>query len=138
LITDGNGKKLYQEDATRAIGTTLGSSVMDLGYDADGVADGNPGKNPITFQVVELDANNNVGSVLAGASHDAECLPASPNPSQRCFVIPPKYAVGTIIADTQLLQGPNVGPLGLFALTVASHQVIYRLAYAACVSDWIA
>src|SRR5882672_755778 len=39
LITDGNGKKLYQEDATRPINTTQGSVVVNLSYDADGVAD---------------------------------------------------------------------------------------------------
>src|SRR5215212_12078682 len=62
LVTDGNGKKLYQEDATRSIGVTGGSAVMNLGYDADGVADGPPGKNPVTFAALELDANNNIGT----------------------------------------------------------------------------
>src|SRR3954447_27072471 len=53
LITDGTGKKLYLEDGSRGVNQTVGSSVMNLSYDADGVADGGPTKNPITFAVYD-------------------------------------------------------------------------------------
>jgi uncharacterized protein YraI len=126
LITDGNNKKLYQEDATRPINVTAGSMVFNLSYDADGVADGFPGKNPIQFAVIELDSNGNAGSQIQGASYDAPCLPASGKANRSGTFVPPKIVVGTVVAGTPLYQGPGVGPLSLSTQPGAQHLVVYR------------
>jgi Bacterial SH3 domain len=134
LITDGNNKKLYQEDATRALNTTLGSMVFNLSYDADGAADGGPGKNPITFAVQELDGNNNVVGTIQSVTYNAPCLAAVAGVNRSGVFKPPKRVVGTIIADTPLFQGPASGQLNLAAHVGAQHWVVYRSAD----SQWVA
>lgn len=139
LITDGNGKKLYLENAVRSIGVTTSSSVMNLSYDADGVVDGPATKNPITFAVVELDALGNQVATLNQVTYNASCLPPSGLPVNRAgFFAPPKNVIGIMNTDTQLYTAPNSGPLGLTAKAGAQHQVIYRTADGSWVAIWIA
>jgi hypothetical protein len=137
LITDGNNKKLYQEDATRPLNTTVGSLVVNLPYDADGVADGGPAKNPIKFSVQDLDGNNNVVATLFTVTYDAPCLSASGPVTRTGIFRPPKNVVGTITANTALYQGPNFGQLNLTARAGASHFVIYRSGDAAWVAIFV-
>jgi hypothetical protein len=134
LITDGNNKKLYQEDATRALNTTLGSMVFNLSYDADGAADGSPGKNPITFAVQDLDGNNNVVRTIQSVTYNAPCLATVAGVNRSGVFEPPKRVVGTIITDTPLFQGPSSGQLSLAAHVGAHHWVVYRSADA----QWVA
>ncbi len=134
LVTDGNGKWLYREDATRPINTTASSMVLNLSYDADGVADGAPGKNPITFSVMELDANGNQGATLASVSYDAPCLPVSGHANRFGTFVPPKYAVGVMTGDAQMFMAPNNGPLNLTARTGAQYFIYYRTPD----SQWVA
>ncbi len=137
LISDGNGKKLYQEDATRPINTTQGSLVVNLSYDADGVADGGPGKNPITFSVIDLDGNNNPVATLQSVTYQAPCLAVSGIANRSGVFKPPKNVIGTITADTPLYQGPNSGPLNLAARVGANHQVVYRTPDSAWVAIFV-
>jgi hypothetical protein len=125
-VTDATGKKLYEEYATRQVNTTGGSLVVNLSYDAEGVADGAPTQNPIKIRVLELDSNNNLGAELASATYDAPCLPASNNTNRFGLFAPPKNIMGTITGTTALFLAPNSGQLNLTAKPGAEHQVIYR------------
>jgi len=126
LVTDGNGKKLYQEDATRQINTTQGSVVVNLSYDADGVADGGPAKNPIQFSVIDLDGNNVPIATIQSVSYQAPCLPVSGGANRSGVFRPPKNVVGTIVTTTPLFQTPGGGQLNLTANVGANHQIVYR------------
>ena len=137
-VTDGSGKKLYQEFAWRSVNETAGSVVIDLPYDADGVADGAPASNPIKFQVIELDSNNNLGAVLAAATYDAPCLAASNNADHSGVFFPPKRMFGTVTAVTPFFQGPHSGQLNVFAQPGGQHQVVYRTPDATWVAIFLA
>lgn len=126
LITDGNGKKLYQEDATRQVGVTLGSLVVNMNYDSDGAFDGPPGKNPIKFEVLELDGNNNVIGVVQEVRYDAPCIAASGNTNRAGDFRPPHFVKGTILVTTQLYQRPGFGPIGINVVQGKEHFAVYR------------
>ncbi len=128
LITDGNGKKLYQEDASRPVGFTAQSIVVNLPYDADGVADGLPAQNPIKFAVIDLDGNGNPGAQLDGVTYDAPCLPKTPWANRFGIFVPPQVVSGTIVSDTPFYDGPNGNRLQIIARAGATHQVLYRTA----------
>ncbi len=129
LITDGNGKKLYQEDNARIVGTSQNSIVANLSYDADGAADGAPGKNPVTFSIVELDGNNNVISTVRQASYDVSCVAASGTATQSGIFHPPEVFKAAVIADSALYDQPNGNTIqGLSTHTGQSWIVVYRSA----------
>lgn len=127
LITDANGKKLYQEDNARGVGTSQNSVVANLPYDADGVADGAPGKNPITFSVLELDGNNNVVSTIRQASYDAACLGSSGSATNSGVFRPPEAFKAAVIADSPLYDQPGGNTIqGLSTHPGQSWIVVYR------------
>ncbi len=126
LVVDGNGKKLYSEDASRPVGQNATSIVVNLSYDADGVFDGGPGKNPISFLVQDLDGNNNPGAWLFQATYDASCLTASGAPMFSGIFKPPTTLYGTITATTPLYQRPGKDQLTLSVAQGKEHLVIYR------------
>jgi hypothetical protein len=125
-VTDATGKKLYNEFAWRGVNEAAGSLVVDLSYDADGVADGAPTQNPIKISAIELDSNNTLGAELASATYDAPCLAASHTADHAGIFWPPQRMFGTITATTPFFLAPNSGPLSVYALPGAQHQVIYR------------
>ncbi|MBX3086198.1 MAG: hypothetical protein KF716_31470 [Anaerolineae bacterium] len=106
-ITDGNNKKLYLEDATRPVNNTQGRVVVGVAYDADGVVDGPPTKNPIRLTIIDL---NNAGAIvgtLFTASYDAECLPASGTATFHGNFQPPARFHAQINVTTPLLLTPG-------------------------------
>lgn len=136
-VTDATGRKLYEEYATRTINTTAGSLVVNLSYDAEGVADSPPTQNPIKIRVLELNNANTLGAELASATYDAPCLAASNSANHHGVFAPPKNIVGTITATTPLFQAPNSGQLNLTAKAGSELQVVYRTADATWVAIFV-
>jgi hypothetical protein len=137
LVTDGNGKKLYQEDATRTKGVSASSQVFNLGYDQDGVFDGGPGKNPIKFAVLDLDGNNNVKGEIGGVTYDAGCLSPSGQANRFGTFQPQAFIEGTLGSDTNLYDGPAGNKLPFVGKAGAKHLVIYRTADNAWIAIFI-
>jgi hypothetical protein len=127
-ITDGAGKKLYREDSVRGIGQTAGSLVVNMSYDNDG-ADGQPGQNPITFAVIDLDANSNPTATLKTLKYDAGCLPASGLATTSNDFRPPLVLKGTIGVTTPLFGQPGgIAPINLSVAAGKEHNAVYRSA----------
>jgi hypothetical protein len=106
-ITDGNNKKLYSEDATRPINNTQGRVVVGITYDADGVFDGQPGKNPIRLQIIDLNSAGAITGTLFTAAYDASCLGASGAATFSGNFQPPANFRAKINATTPLLSSPG-------------------------------
>lgn len=134
FVADGTGKKLYAEDATRPVGSTLGSLVVNFSYDYDG-ADGAPTANPIRFLVQDLDAAGNVLGVVAEASFDAACLPASGAANRTGDFRPPHFLKANFTATTPVLQSPGGQQIGGLVIEAGKEQyAVYRTAD----GNWIA
>lgn len=127
LITDGNGKKLYLEDATRRINETKGSNVANFSFNNDGV-DGAPEKNPIQFYLIDVDVNNNMVSILQQASYNASCLAPQASPNPTADYIPPRFLKAVFVATTELYQEPGRGGIGLQVQAGKEHYAVYRSA----------
>lgn len=134
LIVDGNGKKLYLEDAARSVNTTVGSLVINLSYDADGVVDGQPTKNPIKFDVIDLDGNNNQIGVLYEATYDAECLAASGKTNRAGVFLPNNNTYAQVLTATVLYDGPAGASINLAIPPGKVFHAVYRAAD----SQWVA
>jgi hypothetical protein len=106
-ITDGNNKKLYLEDATRPINNTQGRVVVGVSYDADGVIDGQPGKNPIRLTIIDLNNASAVVGTMFTATYDAACLGASGGATFAGNFQPPANFRARINATTPLLSAPG-------------------------------
>ncbi|HRE49394.1 MAG TPA: SH3 domain-containing protein [Aggregatilineales bacterium] len=127
-ITDGNGKKLYQEDAQRTVGVTTGSLVVNMSFDADG-ADGPPGKNPIRFDVIELDVNGFEIGILQTGSYDAQCLPPSGTATFSADFRPPTFLKVVFSAPSALYTSPAGATVpGLTIAAGKEHVALYRSA----------
>lgn len=132
-VSDGTNKKLYQEDATRPIGVTFGSLVVNMSLDADGF-DGFPSANPIKFQVLEVDGAGNELGVIQYASFDAPCLPASGSATQTEAFRPPFFMKGRFVSNSALYQSPAGAVIpGLTVLAGKEHFAVYRSADSAWV-----
>src|SRR5260221_8567373 len=68
-VTDGSGRMLYQEEASRQTGQLGINLVMDVEYTS-----GSPSQNPITLSVIDLDSAGNPTRMLRTAQYDASCL----------------------------------------------------------------
>jgi hypothetical protein len=134
LILDGNGKKLYQEDAVRQVGVTIGSQVINMSYDNDGV-DGPPTANPIRLQIIDLDANGNPTALLKDETFNASCLPpaAAPVTITENFR-PAPFLKAFFIGETQLFRAPGRDPMDLRIVPGKEHFAFYRSPD----SQWIA
>ncbi len=133
FIFDGNGKKLYQEDAVRRVGVTGGSQVINMSYDNDG-ADGPPTKNPIRLQIIDLDANNNPKALLRDETVNASCLPsASPVTITENFR-PVPFLKAFFVGETPLYRFPAREPIDLRIVAGKEHFAYYRSPD----SQWIA
>jgi hypothetical protein len=133
LILDGNGKKLYREDAVRRVGVTISSQVINMSYDNDGV-DGPPTANPIRLQILDLDANNNVVALLSEQTFNASCLPpASPVTMTENFR-PTPFLKAFFIGETPLYRAPSRDPMDLRITAGKEHFAFYRSPD----SQWIA
>lgn len=127
LVLDGNGKKLYQEDASRRIGTTVGSQVINFSYDNDG-ADGAPGANPIRFQVIDLDANSVPKSVLQDVTTNASCLPAVGGVTYPNNIRLNGFTKAVFLGDSQLYARPGADPLNITIPAGKEFYAFYRTA----------
>jgi hypothetical protein len=126
FVADGTGKKLYAEDATRPVGSTLGSLVVNFSYDNDG-ADGAPSINPIRFLVQDLDAAGNVLGVVGEASFDAACLAASGSANRSGDFRPPHFLKATFGATTPVLQSPGGQQINGLVIEAGKEQyAVYR------------
>jgi hypothetical protein len=134
LITDGNGKKLYQEDTARRVGVTQGSLVINFSYDNDG-ADGPPGRNPIKFAVIDLDGAGNPIGTIREESYDAACLPPSGTATKSGDFRPPDVTRATFLTNSPIYMSPGGQQInGLTVLQGREHFALYRSAD----SRWIA
>lgn len=129
VVLDGSGKVLYLEDASRRVGVTAGSLVINFNYTG-----GQPAANPIRFQVQDLDGNNNVTAVLKEQSYDAKCRPASGTASSNRDFRPPNFLFATILTTTPLYSGPGRDRLSLNVEAGKVHIAVYR----SLDSQWIA
>jgi hypothetical protein len=138
LITDGNNKKLYSEDSTRPINVTRGSVVTNVSFDGDGVFDGGPGKNPIKFEVIDL---NNAGAqigVIASMSYDAQCLPASGQATFAGDFQPPARFKARINVTTPLLNAPGGAQIGSLVAEAGKEFIaVYRSADGQWISIYV-
>jgi hypothetical protein len=134
LILDGNGKKLYQEDAVRRVGVTIGSQVISMSYDNDGV-DGPPTANPIRLQILDLDANNNPTALLREETFNASCLPPAAAPVTMTENFRPvPFLKAFFIGETPLFRAPGREPIDLRITAGKEHFAFYRSPD----SQWIA
>jgi hypothetical protein len=123
VVVDSNGKVLYSEDASRRVGITGGSLVINFNYTG-----GQPTKNPVRFQVLDLDGNNNVTSVLKEVSYDAKCLAASGLATSTRDFRPPTFLKATVLTTTPLYSAPGRDQLTLTVAAGKEHLAIYRTA----------
>lgn len=110
LILDGAGKKLYAEDATRRLGVTVGSQVINFSYDNDG-QDGPPSKNPIKLLVQDLDANGATTATLIEDTANAACLPPASPVTQPDNFRPIPYLRAKFLANSPLYRYPGREPI---------------------------
>jgi Bacterial SH3 domain len=126
FVADGTGKKLYSEDASRPVGSTQGSLVVNFSYDNDG-ADGGPSANPIRFLVQDLDAAGNVLGVVGEASFDAACLNASGSANRSGDFRPPHFLKASFSTTTPVLQSPGGQQIGGLVIEAGKEQyAVYR------------
>ncbi|MFQ3534916.1 MAG: SH3 domain-containing protein [Aggregatilineales bacterium] len=125
LLLDGNGKKLYQEDALRQVGVTIGSQVINMSYDNDGV-DGPPTANPIRLQIINLDSNSNPTSLLQEVSFNASCLPPAISVTTTENFRPVPFLKAFFIGETPLYRFPGREPIDLRIVAGKEHFVFYR------------
>lgn len=134
LILDGTGKKLYQEDAVRQVGVTIGSQVINMSYDNDGV-DGPPTQNPIRLQILDLDGNGNPTTLLKDETFNASCLPPASSPVTMTENFRPvPFLKAFFIGETPLYIAPGRDPIDLRIVAGKEHFAFYRSAD----SQWIA
>lgn len=126
LITDANGKKLYQEDSARQTGVTDRAFVYNLPYDADGVADGTPTANPIRFSVIDIDIVGKPVATLTQLQFNAACL-VQGVPSVSLADLLPAGIPGTMRAATMLYATPDsTFPLGVTVEAGREFTALYR------------
>ncbi len=112
VISDGNGKRLFQEDGTRAVGSLVGNVVINVSYTA-------PSKNPVTFAVLDLDVTGNEIGIIRQVSYDANCLPASGAATRDGFFGAPETFDVVTTAASPLYDAPNGK---LLTTTTPTHQ----------------
>jgi hypothetical protein len=122
-IIDGANKVLYQEDATRQVGVTTSSLVVNMPFSAPP-----PTKNPIIFSVIDLDANNNTTAIVRQLSYDADCMTRSGTATFSGDFRPPQFLKSTFVANTPIYQSPGGGQLNLSITAGKEHYVVYRSA----------
>ncbi len=133
FIFDGNGKKLYQEDALRQVGVTIGSQVINMSYDNDGV-DGPPTKNPIRLQILDLNSSGNPTAILQDESFNASCLPPESPVTITENFRPVPFLKAFFIGETPLYRAPGRDPIDLKIVAGKEHYAFYRSPD----SQWIA
>ena len=128
VISDGRGQPLYLENATRPVGTLIGHVVFNAHYLIT-----YPSVNPITFQVIDLDIAGKPVKVLAQASYDALCLPASGRATQSgLFPAPESFNVSARVA-TPLYDGPKGQRISLSTAANQNWLGVYQSAD----SQWV-
>ncbi|MCS6871746.1 MAG: SH3 domain-containing protein [Anaerolineae bacterium] len=132
-VLDGTGKKLYLENAARRVGVTIGSQVINMSYDNDGV-DGPPTANPIRLQIVDLDANNNPTAILKDETFNASCLPPASAVTITENFRPTPFLKALFIGEAQLFRAPGRDPMDLRIGAGKEHFAFYRSPD----SQWIA
>jgi len=110
LILDGAGKKLYAEEATRRLGVTVGSQVINFSYDNDG-PDGPPSQNPIRLVVQDIDANGVVTATLTDETTNASCLPPASTITQPGNFRPIPYLRAKFLVNSLLYRAPGREPI---------------------------
>jgi hypothetical protein len=121
VVSDADGKVLYSEDAARRVGTTSGSLVINFNYNG-----GAPARNPVKFEVLDLDGNNNSLGVIKGQSYDAQCLAASGKATSTRDFRPPNVTTAFFLGRTQVFAGPGTDPLQVFVEGGKTHVAVYR------------
>ncbi len=123
-ITDGSGKILYLEDATRPVNNTQSSLVINMPYTALP-----PTKNPIQFTVVELDGGGNPGAFIQEVRYDAKCLAATGNVNRTGDFLPPQFLKATFVATTGIFTSPGAGEVnGVQIVQGKEFYAVYRSA----------
>ncbi len=104
VITDAAGNRLFQEDASRSVGAYSGNIAINIPYQK-------PVQNPITFAVIDTDANRKETKTLRTMSYDASCLsPSGKATRSGGFGAPTSFKVFAV-ADSPLYDQPNGKPI---------------------------
>src|SRR5215471_13903600 len=118
-VADGVDRVLFQEDDGIRIGTTVGSTAIDLFYQNGMV----PARNPVWFSITDLDADGN--KQIIRIPFQVNCQPQS-GPGGNVGFQPPNAAGGTMLHDQQLFQWPGSNPISYWVRAGEGKNVLYH------------
>jgi hypothetical protein len=134
LVTDGDNRVLYEEEAVRQVNVADRSSAVNLFYGIDGSINGVPAKNPIKFTVIDLDYLNKPSRNVIEAAYNADCLSASSVTNSPANFLDLAKGTGLIKDFTHLYYAPGADhPTDKKVLPGMKMSAVYRSAD----SNWI-
>ena len=127
MVVDGNGSTLYAEDSARQTGIADRSAILNLSYDLNTIRHETPIKNPITFQVIDLDSNEQPIGVLREVTYNAPCLLTSEKVNAPDNYMSLVRSESRLTEDTTFYYAPgSTYSTGLHAAEGDTLSVVYR------------